>query len=806
MNKSKNTAGCFILENGFPDEYYAFTDGEISATVERNGGINTIGCLDIYEQDGKLYPDRGMTPVIFQREGNHCGKRPLYGPAVQFISTSTDADGRPGRNLFHVPDQVELYPFGFKSESSRFRNRTTYDLAIDGQQMLFSFTNEFPSRNELVITIDKDHIYQGPAGTLKNQLAEGGGNQEHPPFEEERIWEQKWDFIGFDSKLNGLVIEGLMRFKYEEKPVTILLAADKKIRFSENSIRYFLTIPWDTADEIRLCLTINGSREEAGSKTKQSLAELKETFVAKIAESEVYSAAATELSANNYPDIEHFSRTAPSFLRAMVLAETDTEACIRAAMHKYGFFIIWDQVWPARGFLLMGDWQTAAKLVRYPLSRLEGGEIKYEILYLVLLIIGIAEDIIAVSGDQRFEKEIYKELKRLFLIYLDRASENGLLPANGACGVDDPAEIGIEGDVWPCCLNSLWYDACRAMENLALRCEDDETAGLANNQGELIRKHYLATFYQPEHGYLYSSVDAETGKGIPIYQNVGTLGMDFAYGEWLLKDRVREIAEFQAKQLYHPAGRSAVPYWDTSHEMWKNVIMYQHIAHEMRTAKSAGLNHEIERMMHVYLGHFHRNKVAIETHNLTGADGDISQRANWQAFGARALYSAIFESLIGIQCHLGGFHYTPGDATGKMAITGFRFRQSTWDITVDGKGAYAEEISVDGQTVSGTLQIPEKYYLDKQHHCLDICRSVNPFDRPTLLSAIAAQITEIESTANQLRFKVKQKAHTTIKVYCPERPTVLINDNERSFDWDANKNLAWIDTLLEPNEEIVVNC
>ena len=42
METDRDMFGLFTLENGFPDEYYAFTDGELSATVERGGGINTI--------------------------------------------------------------------------------------------------------------------------------------------------------------------------------------------------------------------------------------------------------------------------------------------------------------------------------------------------------------------------------------------------------------------------------------------------------------------------------------------------------------------------------------------------------------------------------------------------------------------------------------------------------------------------------------------------------------------------------------------------------------------------------------------
>jgi hypothetical protein len=799
MKATNNTEGCFILENGFPDEYYAFTDGEISATVERHGGINTIGCLDIYEQDGKLYPDQRMSPVIFQKEGSHCEKRPLYGPAVQFIST---LNGPLGKNLFHFPDKVVLYPFGFKSESFRFDGRTSYDMAIDGKQVLFSFTNSFPTRQDFVISINKDHIYQGATGTHKSLLPKIKKNQQFPPLE----GKQKWNFIGFDPIRNGLSFGGEIQFKHGVKPVFVLLTSNKTITFSENKNRYFLTIPWEDSEEIRLSLVIGSSLDEVGTKAKNALNELKKTFAKKIIENENYSNKATKLSAENFPEVEEFSRTAPSFLRSMILTDNDIETCIRAATHKFGFFIIWDQVWPAKAFLLMGDWQTAAKLIRYPLSCLKGDEKQYEILYLTLFIITIAEDIIAVSGDYEFENQIYEELKRLFLIYLERASNNGLLPANGACGVDDPAEIGIEGDVWPSCLNSLWYNACRAMENMALKNGDRKIAELAGAQEKLIKANYLKIFYQSEYGYLYSSVDIKTGRGIPIYQNVGTLGMDFAYGEWLLKDQIKEIAKFQAQQLYHPAGRSAVPYWDTSHEMWKNVIMYQHITHEMRIARSAGLTDEIERMMKVYLGHFHRNKVAIETHNLTGADGDISQRANWQAFGTRALYSGIFEALIGIQCHLGGLHYVPGNIKGKVSIENFKFRKSVWDITINGEGHFCHDIVIDGEKIPGVLQVPQKYLNDNRHHKLIVERVDAPFSVPTLLSAIGAEISNVNSDKNNLIFNIKQPVHTTIKCFCPEKPVCKINGKPTCIEWDRQNNLVWIDLIIAHETKVIISC
>jgi hypothetical protein len=280
--------------------------------------------------------------------------------------------------------------------------------------------------------------------------------------------------------------------------------------------------------------------------------------------------------------------------------------------------------------------------------------------------------------------------------------------------------------------------------------------------------------------------------------------MDFAYGEALLKNNIREIGEFQAFQLYHPAGRTSVPFWDMSHEMWKSVIMYQHIAHEMKIARAAGLNTEIERMMTVYLEHFSRNKVAIETHNLNGGEGDITQRANWQAFGARALYSGIFESLIGIQSHLGGFHYTPGDTVGKMEITGFKFRRGIWDISVAGVGAFCESFNIDGVSIQGSLQVPSKYLKDAKQHKLSIQRSEDPFKRPTLMSAVGASVCDVGSSETTLSLKFDGSAHATLKIYCPVKPTVSINEKEINSDWDEANSLLWIDALVEPGYSLSV--
>ena len=794
--------GRFVLTDGLPDEYYAFTDGEISATVEKHGGINTVGCLDVFEKDGKHYPDRCMTPVIFLKEGNQCGKRPLYGPAVQFISTTRRPDGEPGRPLFHVPDRLELYPFGFRSTSSRFGHPTGYDLAVIGRDILFSFTNDHPDRHELVISINKDHLVQGELGSLKNQVPDGQpGLDKTVPFEDRRTFTQTWSTLGFDAEAGGFCMGGTMRFPYGDKGAFVLITADQPIACRETATRYSLAITWEQHDRIRVCLVLATSRDQAVTHAKTVLGEFDAMVSAKVADAIAYADGAPRLYARGRDQIAQFARTAPSFLRAMVLAETDKEACIRAATHKFGYFISWDQLWPAKALLLMGDWELAKKLVRYHIT-LAGTE---HLAMAVPLITCLVEDVVGVTGDTDYLDGVYARLCELFATQASRAASNGLVSTWNTFGVDDPAEIGITGDVWAADLNGWWYAACRAMENLAILAGDADTRDRAHAAGAAVQQSYLPTFYDDQRGYLYCAVDAATGQGVEYYQNVSTIAMDTAYGEALLHPRLAAIARFQAEQLYHPAGRSAVAYWDNAHEMWKSCIMYQHITHEMNVARAAGLGDEVSRMMDVYLGHFRRNKTAIETHNLVGTNGDIGQRASWQAFGARALYSGIVEGLIGIQADLGGFRYVPCDVRGRMAIDRWRFRNGRWDIEVRGKGASVRRMVVDGTRIRGTLKIPADLYTPRTTHTLVVERRRTPLRRPTLLSAPGAAITCVQSQRRSLSFEVERSVHTTLKLHAPAEPLVTIGGRTVPTEWDDTNHVAWVDAMVEQGARIEVS-
>ncbi|HEY3398442.1 MAG TPA: hypothetical protein VGM19_12375 [Armatimonadota bacterium] len=805
------SAGGFYLDEGLPTDYYAFADGDLSLTVERNGGINTLGVLDILDWEGKLYPDRSLTPPLLRKEGGHDGKRPLMGPGLAFLSTNRQENGRPGRSLFHFPEQMELYPHGFRSHSERYGRRLEYDLCADQRSLVLRFANHFPTRENLVVILNRAHMVHGEIATFKNQITEqvpsflkGPDYDPTVPFADDRRAALEWGELVYDPELQAVRLEGRMTFSYGEKGVAVLLGGTRPGALTENPQRSFLTLPWSheqPGDELGVFLVIGETLAAAHARLEQLRREGDQIRDRKFARAVNYAAEAPEIVVEGLPVATEYARVLPAFEQALLVAETDRETCIRAAAHKYGYFAMWDHISPAKAFLAYGDYDRARKLLRYMID-LPHTDRAY---WVAVQMIPAVEEAVALTGDEAFLREVYPGLQRYFATLAAGAdATTGMICLDCSSGVDDPKEIGIEGPIWPSCVNGWWYNACRGMENFALTLGDGGTAAEAATLGTRVAAHYPEVFFDPERGYLHAVIDPATGKGTGVYQNVATLGMDYPYGEYLLRDILRPIAEYQAYALCHPAGRSAVAYDDAACEMWKHVLMFQHLGHEAKTARAAGLGDEARRITANYLRLFDRYKVGIETQNLSGADGNVTQEANWQAFGAEAAYIALLSGVIGLQWDRGGLNYVPCDLSGAMSVRSFPRAGSAWDISVTGAGAYAPRFTVDGEALAGTLRVPAEYLGRPGRHTLEIVRGAEPWDRPTLLNAVAAPVQELRSSAADLRWSNPRAAHTSLKLYSPQRPRVVVDGRPVSSQWDETTGIAWCDVQLQPGQTVSI--
>ena len=256
--------------------------------------------------------------------------------------------------------------------------------------------------------------------------------------------------------------------------------------------------------------------------------------------------------------IGQFSRTIGAFERSMTLAETGDQACIRAATHKFGFFAMWDQICPAKCFLLQGDFQTAAKLVRYMVDYPHVATCFWTTTQLVLQ----AAEVFSFSRDRAWLEEVFPFLERFFRIASQTADpETGFLSVKLPASVDDPAELGVEGLCWAPCVNGWWHGACRALADLALLLDKPALADEATRLAAKIEASYLPVFFDEAEGYLYCAVNPKTRKGVGIFHNSSTLAMAYPYGARLFQGRLEALAEYQAHCLSHR--RDAPPWLST---------------------------------------------------------------------------------------------------------------------------------------------------------------------------------------------------------------------------------------------------
>lgn len=202
--------GGFILNNGLPDEFYAFADKDLSLTVEKNGGINSIKVWDIYYCNGKPYPDAYPTPPIIRKSKNTSGARPLYGPGIRFVSECQIDPALTARRFYHFPEKAELYPFGFVSENGSLQCKLKYDLIIHNRSLIFRLGNSFPKRHDLQMFISKEHFFNGCLPSIKNYTAYEASNphsqswrpriqdnesRDALPFQEQGEYKLSWEII-----------------------------------------------------------------------------------------------------------------------------------------------------------------------------------------------------------------------------------------------------------------------------------------------------------------------------------------------------------------------------------------------------------------------------------------------------------------------------------------------------------------------------------------------------------------------------------------------------------------------------------
>lgn len=772
----------------FPDIYRVFCDGELSISVERNGGIDEIALIEGPVKDGIFYPDQ-LPRLLVSRLGKTSVGRPLFEPAIRFIS-ETDS----GRMIRHWAHSPEFFPWGCRGSDTE----QSYEVFIDRGRILFKCGCE--SGKNLSFILGKNHLFCTEGETFYNDFApletkRGVGNDTIPSGRFRICWGKQY----FDQGRNSLVLEAVFAMPSETKKLYFVISSDASLFFEENDSELVLRSMWSGKKSIHYAISVRYHLEDALREAAVACSAYDKIFAGKIRHYSDLEDSVPKLNIDGMPLIETFMKAAASYLESLKIMDGNG---IRAATHKYGYFAMWDTIYPIRDLLWNGQYEDAKKVMRFIVN----------FPYIETRSVTSSQIIIAFDElrsylcDREFIDELIPRLKSIFNAMLKQIDPATGLIFGGSCAVDNNAELGFDDRFHPACCNGFWYDACRVMENIGLETDDPALSNSAREIIEMLDVNYQKAFFDDKEGFLRAGCNkGMTSPDKDVFHNSATIGADYLFGAYLFRNIQNKLSDYFCTRLYHRMGHTAVACDSlVPCDMWKAVHMNQHLGHECKLFRLADNAEEAYRTIKAYLSVFEQYKVAQETFNLAVCEQNVTQTVNWQAFSATSACEAIRHGLCGIGRHRGGFYYIPAHDDHRITMDNIRFFDKTFAIRISGTGSFGT-IKINGTSIDGSLQIPVDMFPGGNQFELDIMRTVPPSDRPVLLNAFDQGISDLNSKAKRLSFRLDQKSHSPVLIYSPVKPSVEINGLAlKNFEWDEATHKAWIDSTWEKKDEVTV--
>jgi hypothetical protein len=779
-------------EKGFPYEAYSFTDGQLSLQVERNGGFNELRYLSILEEGGTFHPERYPLPIFsrYRAKNYH-----MYGPVVRFASTFAG-----GRTISHTPDNVWFLPFGFSSTSERFGVPLGFDLCMRGNAVVSTFRNAAPNREFLDLMFCLPGLARGE---FRSWIKPKGWEIAYPP---ERMAVLRWDEIQFDPRNRCLTASGqVFRYLGHSEPVCLTIAADAPVVISHSAFDHrVMRVKWGRATERRFVIALEPTFDQCLESIRSILREPEKPWNEQVRHYVRLADRLPQVEVEGHPIAGDMARTIPLFINSLKLHETPSMVTNRGAVFKYGYFPHWDVQWTTRATLLSGQYEHVKKTLRHALTQLEFLSLESRFEGEVFLLLA---EYYALTRDFEFVRSCYPVILPRVQALLDMCAGNGLMPG-GQYGADDFRELRIPASLHytPDC-SGYMFSAVRAMENLAMLMGDGATERRCRETADRAQAIYLKMFFDRTLGYFPVAVTPKGDKACNVYENVGTLAMEGPYGDLLVDEVVERLAAFQRDHLYHPAGRSAVPYWCDAEEMWKSCIMLQHAHHEMRTLRWARETGELMRMWRVYQDLFDACKLQIETINLNGMPGDpTGQRSDWEGFGASMQYNLLMRAMIGIESDYRSLTYIPCHMPVAVNLKSFPHGATRWTISIRGDGHWVSEFRVDGHPVEGALMAPSHCF-DEGEHDLVIIRGEKAPAGPCILHAVGAGVTVTKSEPRRVAATLDGCGRIPVRFYAPTKPRACrVNGKPAAFTWNPAKRTGVVEVIVRGTARLEVEC
>lgn len=788
------------IVQGDLNESRSFCSHELSAVLDSQGGLCELSYIDVHEQDGVLYPDEKSLPIIVRDSAEYL-QRPLYGPAI-FLYTLTEDN----REILHYPAEHTISPWSLRGADEE----QSYAFMLDRNRIFWNVTCNAHNAKEVFWCLQQSTLFCGEKRVHMQQHTGTGSTQSGGLYSEEMLNKALlkgslngkakvvWEEDSFDKNEKVLYIKGTVNYPFGTKYFYFAIGCNADVYYREFSGMKALCAGWKNMPDITVVMAMGSTKAEALSSMRDGVKNYSQILENKRCNAIKIQQESLQIDVEKLPKAIDFSQMAPQYLEEMMVGETQEGYIgVCAAVHKFGYFSLWDAIYPIRDLLWNGRLEDAARQITYLLKLPMMDNTPIASLHAIVQ----WNEALAFCPEMGLE-ELYPEaLKMFWLANTATEPKYHMLKYTANVGVDRPQELGLSGEFLAPDVNALWYMACRVLKNEAFKRNDKKTFDAASEIVSGIEKGYEKVFFDSDVGYLRAAVNTDFSlPKFTVFQNTNTWGYDYPYGMYLMRNIVKPLANYQAKQLWHPTGHKAVTFDSTVPcEMWRQVHMNQHNGHEMKLQRMAGNMAEVYRVMGQYLKRFDRWKVAEETTNFSRFCIHPAQVCSWQAFSATANLEALRCAVSGVVKHRGGIGYLTAPDDGKIQLRNIPNGNSKASVTVSGEGTYAV-IKLDGEVLEGTLQIPA----DKSFSKIEIERTERIANDIMLVAALDMPINKIHTGKGFLSFSCGATAATPICLICKSFPEIYKNGEKITADWDSYTKKLWIDECWNDGDEVIV--
>jgi len=686
-----------FIKNGLEASQISFSGGRLAASIGKHGGITHIN----------YYGNQRFGDVIFYKADPISAWAFLYRPAVQIN----------GKMYILEFNNTSIFPFGYSSSCSfegiefghglyLLNDAMVFRLNVtvnpDRREVTFMLINtvtctqvDKPTRtwSEIEVSDDATSAFCSVVDsyspeTVKQETEEAqhtlaqAGSYYSPPVAESKIW------IGVTANSNiefrkNPSIEGLHKHYFssecqsDENYFCLLFSHEDKERFNKRAIELQET----AADEI---------------------SELVNQYNAKISQ----------------PDIVIENKTVQSLLMNTgpflnSLKVPDIPGGMRAADSGYWIWG-WDTMVHSEAFGFANDSDYLREILEFykKTADPEWG-IFHEMLIdqrPCLSMAFSAQCLYAITlyhayvftGDKKLLHEYFPFAKWI----LDKAAEAEVGQSGLIEGValypDHPEDLEQDGNDLSSFNNSIYYQALKAMVELADEAGDHETAANFQTRAERTCSGFQH-FYDSEKHYFYdsiSSVDFCPREHYPVYAILWLT----PYAKDLIGGNVNSIARFMGENFPARLGLRLLPTWDTrfmydGSQLGMYMPVVENFHREIMNAAGdvTSIDALFESMQWFWEQLCIPEALTCEYENH-GMTPDNPGRK--QAFCAKAWLAAFYHIAAGINISTKGISFTACN-TFNTSIKNLKVRDSCIDIAITGEGGMISELSLNQELKIG---------------------------------------------------------------------------------------------------------